>query len=68
MKIEYVKYVNATIEEPMEFEEANGNRWDTPYIQNALLYDNEEEVKAEIDCYDCPETRKPVKVTITYEL
>lgn len=67
MKVEFERYVNATKGFPLEFEDNGYDGYDTSDIQNAGLYETEEEAMQELERFDSPDTRQIIKVKITYE-
>jgi hypothetical protein len=68
LKIENIKYVIATKEFPLEFEDRNSEGEDTELIEDAWLYDSIQTAEVELDRFDEPDKRQIVKVKITYEI
>lgn len=66
MKIESEKYVIATIDKLIMFNDGNG--YDTDYIDEAYLYNNKEDAEKTLKTYDNPSEYQVLKILITYEL
>jgi hypothetical protein len=67
MKIEKNKYVIATKDFPLQFEDNFTDGEDTEFIEDAAFYDFKETAVEELDRFDEPEKRQILKVKITYE-
>jgi hypothetical protein len=68
MVIKTTKYVIATKEFPLVFEDNSLGDEDTESLEDAYFYHSEEEAINELDRYDKPETRQILPVKITYEI
>ncbi len=66
MKIELEKYVIATIDEPIMFDDGNG--YNTDYIDEAYSYDDKEDAERILKTFDIPNDYHILKVKIMFEL
>ena len=65
MKITNKKYVIATKDFPLEFDDGNGNRLDN--IEDARLYNDMEDVNSVLQYFDDPDGHQIIQVNVTYE-
>lgn len=65
MKITNKKYVIATKDFPLEFDDGNGNRLDN--IEDARLYNDMEDVNSVLQYFDDPDEHQIIQVNVTYE-
>lgn len=66
MKIELEKYVIATIDKPIMFDDGNG--YNTDYIDEAYSYDDKEDAERILKTFDIPNDYHILKVKIMFEL
>lgn len=66
MKIELEKYIIASINEPIVFDDGNG--YDTDYVDEAYLYDNKEDAERILKTFDIPNDYHILKIRITYKI
>lgn len=65
MKITNKKYVIATKDFPLEFDDGNGNRLDS--IEDARLYNDMEDAKSVLQYFDDPDEHQIIQVSVIYE-
>lgn len=66
MKIVRKKYVIATREHPLQFDDSNG--YGTDYIDEAYLYDDQEDAERVLNTFDDPNEHQVLPIEITYKI
>lgn len=65
LKILKQKHAIITKDYPLEFDDGNGNRVDS--IEEAYLYNDEEDANKILQHFDEPDEHQVIKVDVTYE-
>jgi hypothetical protein len=66
MRVIKEKYVIATKDFPLLFDDGNGDYLDD--IEETICYEDQEDAQSELDNFDEPADHQILKVKITYEL